>query len=369
MKESVQLPMGVKKVKLEIKQMYQKSLKLKAEEKVESLEKLLVICEDTEEHSYGYLTRFELFKEYKQLNKIYSAIKLYLANVHVFLEYRFNSKPLLDSYSWVAKHIDSVFNIKQREITDFFNHMKNVYEISGYSLRSYYQEHYNYLMRVGRWEEGFATYSRWMVESRDESSQSIGQEESDRAFYYFNVGDYDNGKYVFEAVKKGIDCPPGTRTYAYPRAIRYYFELKDWEMTTYLMQRGYEYTKGKSSAIEEVAEIMKSLTILNPKIALKLWEKHRCSFSDSENKRAKHSFGISSYLLEKSLGAHLAGSYKLKKIEQNVQEMYEIQEYMDQRNGTDAYQEELMYWEEIWGNYNKRRKNKKLQQMKPEGEK
>ncbi|WP_456364092.1 hypothetical protein [Priestia aryabhattai] len=349
-------------MKLEIEKMYQKSLKLKDEEKVDSLKNLLVICEDTEEHSYGYAIRFQLFKEYRAIGKLYNAIKLYMANIQVFLEHRYTIKPLLDNFAWVATYIDSVRNIQQKEINDFFNNMKNVYEISGFSLRSFYHEYYNYLMRIGKWEEGFTTYSRWMVESRDEASQSIGKEESDRAFYYFNVGDYDNGKYVFESVKKGFDCPSGTRTYAYARAVKYYFELKDWEMTSYLMQRGYDFAKYKQGATEEVAEIMKSLTILNPKIALKVWEKHRYEVNKSENERTKFSFGVSSYLLEKSLGAHLVGTKKLHKINECVKEMYDIQKFMDERNGTSAYHDELAYWGEVWDNFNKR--TKKLKQQK-----
>lgn len=340
-------------MELQVQQMYQKSLKLQFEEKIEYLEKLLVICEDIDQPFYGYLTRFELMREYKVAGKDYRAILLYLENINLYLTHKFSSKPLLDEFPWAAGHIDSILDIQQKEINDFFEHMRRIYEINSYSLRCFYQEYYNYLMRIGKWEEGFTIYSRWMVEARDDVSQSIAKEEADRAFYYFTVGDYENGKYVFETVKKGVKSSQGTRKYAYPRAAKYYLELKDWEMLSYLIQSGYQFNKDGLDSAEEVAELLKPLAILNPKIAFKLWKKNKYKFNQTENQRAKYAYGVATYLLEKTLSSQIANTKTLKKMNATIQEMYDIQGWMDERNATDAYHEELMYWVQIWDNFNR----------------
>lgn len=334
-----------------IKQMYQDSLRLDSEEKIKQLEKLKIICDDTEDYLYLYLVNFELMKEYKKLGNNYRSIVLYESNIQICLKNNYDPSGLFDEFPWASRNIDSVLNIHQKEINDFFINMRKIFEVHSRSLRSYYQEYYSYLMRVGRWEEGFSNYSKWMVESRNGFSQSIGKEEADRTFYYFSVGDYQNAKYVFETVKKGLESPPGTRSYAYPRAAKYYLELKDWEMTSYLIQRGYEYNKNSIEKIEEVAEILKPLSILNPKIALKIWIKHRYHFKLTDNQRAKFSFGISAYLLDKTLGVYLSGTRRRHKLNENIKDMYDIQSWMDERNGTDSYHEELMYWSELWKNF------------------
>lgn len=340
-------------MKDQLEQLYQKSIKLKNTQRTEYLEKLLVICQENDGQFYAYLIRFDLIHEYKKTGQIHRALNLYGENIVAYLEFRYDSTILLAEYPWMSRHIDSLIDIQQQEINDFFLHMKKIFEISGHTLRSYYQEYYSYLMRVGRWEEGFSIYSRWMVESRDKVSQSIAKEEADRAYYYFTVGDSQNGKYVFETVKKGIGSLPGIRTYSYARAVKYFFELKDWEMTSYLIHRGYDFSKNRIENLEEVAEIIKPLSVLNPKIAIKIWEKHRYHFKLTENARAKFSYGIASYLLDKSLNSYLLGSTKLRKMKVHTKEMYEIQSIMDERNGTEAYHEEIMYWLDIWKNFNK----------------
>lgn len=330
----------------QIKRMYKISKQLKGDEKIQHLEYLLQKCQSNGDFLYEYMVRLELVSAYKEKASIQKAIRHYLECLDIHIEKGFNVIPLLNLFPFVAKHIDSILDIYQNEISSFFKKMKALFEEHSSSLRCYYQEYYNYLMRIGRWEEGFVTYSKWMVESRSGFSESIGEEEADRAFYYFTVGDYQNGKYVFDTVKKGIESSPGTRAYAYPKAIRYFIELRDWEMISILIQQGYTFCKNKMDRLEGIAEIIKPLVILNPKIAFRLWKRHRYDFSNTDNYRAKYSFGISTFLLKKVFNLD-SDENIINKFTENIKEMYDIQSWMDERNGTDSYHEELMYWLEI----------------------
>ncbi|MGF7535391.1 hypothetical protein AAGG74_17205 [Bacillus mexicanus] len=332
----------------QIKRMYQASKRLKGDRKIEHLECLLKNClNNNNQVLYEYLVRLELVNEYKDTGSIKKAIKHYLECLEIQSSEEFNVKPLFNLFPFIAKHIDSILDINLNEINNFFERMQRLFELHSNSLRCYYQEYYNYLMRVGKWEEGFVTYSKWMVESRSGYSESIGEEEADRAFYYFSVGDYQNGKYVFDTVKKGIESSPGTRAYAYPKAIRYFLELRDWEMTNILTQQGYSFCKDKIDRLEGVADILKTLSILNPKKAIKLWKHHRYDFLKTDNSRAKFSFGISAFILNKVFKLYSNDEVIQNKFNENIKEMYDIQSLMDNRNNNEAYQDELMYWVEI----------------------
>jgi hypothetical protein len=150
-----------------LKQKYEETLKLNLKEKITNLEELLVSCKRNKDAKLTYIVQFELMECYKQEGKTHKAVQMYLFNMDVYLENRFDIKILVDRFPWVSTNIDSISAITQIQINTFFITMKRVFENSIYSLRSYYQELYRYQMRVGCWEDAFQTYTKWIVESRD----------------------------------------------------------------------------------------------------------------------------------------------------------------------------------------------------------
>lgn len=330
-----------------IEKIYRRSLKMNTDEKIRYLEDFILICEDFEEPFYRYIAQFDLIAEYKKTGQNYRAIQLYMDSIRIYLENTFDSKNVINEFPWMARHIESTSSVSVSVIRNFFDSMRIVFKRNGASLRSFYQEYFSYLIRVGEWEEGLSVYTKWVVETRDSFSQSIAKEEADRAIYYFLVGDYENAKYVFQTVEKGVQSPAGTKTYAYPRVVRFFLELREWEMTSYLIQRSFDFSKNKPETIEEIAEILKPLAILNTKIALKVWKQHRYYFAQTDNQRAKFSFGVAAYLITQNMDTTLAGTHTAPKLDKNIKQMYDIQKEMDERNGNNSYHQEIMYWLEL----------------------
>ncbi|WP_088363023.1 hypothetical protein [Bacillus cereus] len=338
-----------------LRQKYEETLKLNLKDKITNLEDLLVSCKQHKNAKLTYVVQFELMESYKIKGETYKAIQMYLNNIDLHIENRFDVKILLEHFPWVSTYIDSISSITQSEINNFFIKMENVFEYSIYSHRSYYQELYRYQLRVGNWNDAFETYTKWIVESRDAASQSMALEESERAIYYFLVGDNHNAKYIFNSVEKGIEGASGAKAFLFPRSARYYLELKEWEMAAYLIRRGYDFNKYKSDSLEELTEIMKILAVLNPKICLKIWKKHRYHINKSENERAHFSLGIAAQLIENSLCRLLIHSKNGDKLKVDIENMRRLQNAFDSRNQTSSYADEVEYWSNTWLRFNKNR--------------
>lgn len=329
-----------------IEDMYLKSTKLKNGEKIKYLNQLIKMCKKERYLDYEYHINFDLMDELVKRGDAITALHLYRENIDVYLRSNVSSDKLVEWFPWAAYHVEVDLTCPQEIINDFFSKSKQMFEKSGHCLRSYYQEYYKYLIRIGEWDEAFRQYSKWMLEKRDFAAQSVYKEEADRALYFFTVGDYKNGEWIFDTVRKGIEVSNGVRVYAYARTARYYHEMGKKNQLEHLLRWGYRYSKNKIDRLEETAEFLKIIAIEQPKLALKLWEKHKYHFERTNNDRARFSFGIATYLLSKKLGHLLVGSPTEKRMDRIIEDMFDILEWMDERNQTDAYGMELLYWKE-----------------------
>jgi hypothetical protein len=100
---------------------------------------------------------------------------------------------------------------------------------------------------------------------------------------------------------------------------------------------------------------MKILAVLNPKICLKIWKKHRYNIINSENERAHFSFGIAAQLIEKSLCRLLIHSKTGEKLKEDIESMSRLERLFDSRNQTSSYADEVEYWSNTWLKFNKNR--------------